>query len=518
MNNQPSQSPPLFSQLMAFCALPLVTMSVGMILIATLYPFTMQWDRFDSRAEVLDVLHNMVHRSSGADDRLNNILLFLPLGFGLAALVALQRWRGRWVFVVAACSAVSLLVECVQVSLPSRAPTAIDIVTNSLGGALGLLTFFVAERLCTTRQRFASVVSLSVVVVLLLTIPLQRTARFSNWDYASSLTIGNDLSDSEPWSGSIRMVALGAADVSTEQLEQLTTDVALDTPPWLVRYDFAPPRSGDAPTVQQRELVALKSSHLVRTENGVQLTQGQALVLPPDATAPLIAALQRESTLTVLLVGAPASVTQSGRIVSIAGDDGEHFNLDISQAGPDVVVRIRTPATGEHGTPALVAQNVFTDQQHHTIAVNYQRGILRLSVDGVVHPATVEITPALAFFALALPFKANIALGRYAWMPLVYTLAYTLLIFVPWGLALALWIQPHRPMWLRVVGALGGSMSVAILYAMLTAMSGGNWPSPVRILVHSSVAVVAWGIYALRIDRRAYQPGRTHVLRVHQRW
>ena len=67
----------------------------------------------------------------GAVDVLLNVALFVPLGVGL-------RMAG-WPLLRAAATAfaVSAAVELVQSAIPGRDPTLSDIVTNSVGGALG---------------------------------------------------------------------------------------------------------------------------------------------------------------------------------------------------------------------------------------------------------------------------------------------------------------------------------------------------------------------------------------------
>lgn len=500
MLNRSQRTTSLFTRIASNCALPLISVSVIIILIATLYPFTMQWERLSNSGELIGILKNFLRRSSGADDRIHNIFLFMPLGFGLAAFLMPRQLRWWWLLSLFACTALSLVVESLQTFLPSRAPTAIDIVTNTFGGMLGMLAFVVAQRICTTRRRFALAVSLGVGVLFLLIVPLQRAARFSNWDYGYSLSIGNDLTGSEAWAGTIRTVALGTTEITAEQLAQVTSSVQAEVnTPWLVRYDFTVSNPLVDKTQQQEMLVPLKPELPVRIDNGMTIADGQAFVLSPDATTPLIAAMQRQAGMTVLLAVAPNSTIQQGRIVSITADDDEHMNFDIAQDESDLIARVRTPATGEHGTPALIAHEVFGDKEMHTIAISYQRGILRVAVDGAMHPETLEVTPALAFFSLALPFKANIALGRYEWMPIVYEIAYAALLFVPWGLAAALWMPRVQSKLLQTVYALSTGFVAILIYVALVSISGGSWPSLPIASLQVAAAVLAVELFYLMI-------------------
>ncbi|WP_091230786.1 VanZ family protein [Microbacterium sp. 3J1] len=62
-----------------------------------------------------------------------NIALFVPFGALVAAAwPALPAWK-----VVAAGAATSVVIELVQIALPTRYPTVSDVVANTLGAAVG---------------------------------------------------------------------------------------------------------------------------------------------------------------------------------------------------------------------------------------------------------------------------------------------------------------------------------------------------------------------------------------------
>jgi len=69
----------------------------------------------------------------GGLDVLNNIVLFLPLGFAFA-LASGHRWRS-----VLACVVVTTFIESMQVRIvPGRDSSLSDLLANSLGGLLGV--------------------------------------------------------------------------------------------------------------------------------------------------------------------------------------------------------------------------------------------------------------------------------------------------------------------------------------------------------------------------------------------
>lgn len=64
-----------------------------------------------------------------------NVLVFVPMAFLLAAtLPGVSRW---WIWAI--CVGASSLIELVQVLLPGRTPTIVDVLTNSAGAAAGVL-------------------------------------------------------------------------------------------------------------------------------------------------------------------------------------------------------------------------------------------------------------------------------------------------------------------------------------------------------------------------------------------
>jgi glycopeptide antibiotics resistance protein len=69
----------------------------------------------------------------GQAEQILNAVMFVPLGAGVAALVA-RRW---WVAGVIAGFAVSTTVEVLQGAVPGRVPDPADVVWNTLGATVG---------------------------------------------------------------------------------------------------------------------------------------------------------------------------------------------------------------------------------------------------------------------------------------------------------------------------------------------------------------------------------------------
>jgi glycopeptide antibiotics resistance protein len=75
-------------------------------------------------------------RTFSVFDALQNILLFAPLGYLLAAGQRGKSTRGLWQAAFA-CVALSAAVECAQAWIPGRFPSCWDVLFNTAGGIIG---------------------------------------------------------------------------------------------------------------------------------------------------------------------------------------------------------------------------------------------------------------------------------------------------------------------------------------------------------------------------------------------
>jgi glycopeptide antibiotics resistance protein len=89
-----------------------------------------------------DLLFRVAQQVEGLDslptpaiEALANLVLFVPLGLLLCALLPRLRRLAVWALGVAA----SVTIELVQFLLPERSPSLRDVVINSLGAALGVV-------------------------------------------------------------------------------------------------------------------------------------------------------------------------------------------------------------------------------------------------------------------------------------------------------------------------------------------------------------------------------------------
>lgn len=84
-------------------------------------------------------------------DVFRNLLLFMPLGFGLAAVIGSFRSRRHGAVVMLAVAAVvalalSLSIEMAQSLLPHRYSSLVDVATNTIGSVAGGICYLLADR------------------------------------------------------------------------------------------------------------------------------------------------------------------------------------------------------------------------------------------------------------------------------------------------------------------------------------------------------------------------------------
>ena len=329
-----------------------------------------------------------------------NVLLFVPLGFGLAGLVRNHRLRRFHRLEKGICEIcvicgslilLSLLLEAAQLSLPARAPSLADVVANGLGALLGVGLYRVwamgisrALRRYVTRRNLLVGLGLYVLGAALLTAYLYRSVRLSNWDTSFPLVVGNEAVGRRQWSGRVESVELAAG--------------LPDSPDFTARYDFrgAAPyagANGSAPP----PLAWQEGPATAQEEMGVSVGPGEWLATN-EPFSDFAIAVHRFDAFVIRTMVATADPAQRGpaRIVSISAD-AERRNITLGQEKDALIIRLRTPAGGENGQkPELLVPGVFADGRPRLITVTYDAPMLWVMVDEEEY--ALSLAPGAAFF------------------------------------------------------------------------------------------------------------------------
>jgi len=126
---------------MVFC-------SVVLVLCLSLYPFT--FEQFDRILHLPQYFSGVTFPTYtrccthlAVLEPLANIVLYLPLGFGLTGLLGhtTKQRLGTLARVLLLSVGLSLVIEVLQVFQPWRSPSLADVLMNSIGGGLGGLCY-----------------------------------------------------------------------------------------------------------------------------------------------------------------------------------------------------------------------------------------------------------------------------------------------------------------------------------------------------------------------------------------
>jgi hypothetical protein len=405
-----------------------------------------------------------------------NVALFIPFGFAMGGLLGLGRGaQGReFAILLAAGASLSLAVELLQLGLPSRDPSFLDVASNTLGTFLGGLAFLgvgwrllgrVARwKLHRPRRRSAAVLATIYVCfalgAFLLPLRLDRVTRLENWADFFPLVLGDERAGNRPWRGTVAQFEMADRALTPEDIRRLHSAgslAAAGISP-LVSYDLA---SGDF-SDRARNLPSLGwgsdgEPRASGDSSGVQF-DGTSRLQSRGPARMLTDRLRETNEFTLSIICATASAEQYGpaRIVSQSWDIG-HRNFTLGQEGKDLNFRLRLPLTGENGTyPEFYAPDVFASPARQHLVLTYKTARLRLFVNGEESPHDLRYAPSHGIRILAYLMPLDPLLAR------EYEALFYLAVFLPLGGLTALWVagdsRPRAGWAVATVSALAAAL------------------------------------------------------------
>ncbi|WP_414752824.1 VanZ family protein [Anabaena sp. CCY 9910] len=371
--------------------------SVFIVLIATLYPFNFSKIVKFSITEIIASFNN----SSSFQDQVNNILLFLPVGwtFGNLCQNSIKKITLQIFFVILVSFGLSLTVEFLQIFLPSRSPTPADLLNNSLGGLFGFIGFSIwnaksfsstVEKLESSRVSKSSKLIICffcgyLVLTLFISLFWQGTTNLSNWDSNYYLSVGNEITGNKAWAGYVSEISIVDRAISRNEASQTLADAnylhKLGNS-LVAHYKLNGECCYQDQTGNQPELLWQGRSASTSKSQGAFLDAHHWLKTSTPVSH-LSQRMSQTSEFTISTAIATTNVNQKGpaRIISVSGSS-QRRNWTLGQQGNSLDFRLRTPLTGENGTELkLNIPNIFTDTYLHHLVITYSRGNIQIYVD-----------------------------------------------------------------------------------------------------------------------------------------
>lgn len=448
----------------------LVIASIFIVVVATLFPFN--FSRLEG-GSLRDFFGNFKH-SSHLGDKVKNVFLFIPFGFSLTCLLQRRRLSAlaQIVLVTAFSFILSFTVETLQIFLPSRETSPADLVTNSLGGFVGSLCFYIWKNKIVSyivhlvgkyRSRFGlPIIAIAflgyLVTAVLLALPLQNANNLSTWNLNYPLMLGNERTGDRPWEGYISEAAFADRAFSSAEIERVfasrnwwqNSNTSLLGNYQLEDRNYSD-RTGNLPNLNWQGQAPTK---IVADNRGVFLSDRQWLQTDTPVNL-LNQRLQETSQFTIVTTFTTTNLQQKGpaRIISISDTIGRR-NFTLGQQDSDLNLRLRTPINGINAQYLNTSvYNALTDTEPHKIVVTYANSGFHVYIDNLQNRHDINLLEIL---------------------PKADRILYYGLIFVPLGVLLAVVVTLARKRLIRHALFYAGILLPALIVELMLATSSSS--------------------------------------------
>lgn len=496
------------------------------IVMLTLFPFNFQAIAWGKK----DAIKEFFRNASDLFDFVGNILLFVPFGYGLSQWLNRKQFPAfqKLISIVGLSFALTLMIESLQLFLPDRSTSAIDLFTNTLGGTLGgtlgllrwehhLITIGTWLKKCWSQPK-SVIITLLIWITLMfgITWKLSNMMHLNGWDPQFNLIVGNEATGDRGWQGKVKhfsMVDRALSEPEINQFLQSPQFPKLDSA--IADYDL----TGNAPYADRSRL-ALPSleKQSIETDtnqnqsqkskysrNGAQADlQDNPIIAPWYITrqppTPLTEAIRKTSAFTLATTFETSSLEQTGpaRIISLSLDSFQR-NVTLAQNENQLIARIRTPATGSNGAfLAIGSEKKLEINRSHRAILTYKNATLSLYLDQT-QPSHVDLRPEITFFRLIFPTIRGKGLPTGPTALNSYPVAFYLIWFVPLGILLGrifTLIKPGIRNKLRLIYSLGAVITIAVSSLLMALLLAPFSPQPIVI----GIACFGFGLLPMVIQ------------------
>ena len=481
------------------------------IVMLTLFPFKFQAIAWGKK----DAIKEFFRNPSDSFDFFGNIFLFGPFGYGLSQWLKSKQFPipKKLILILGLSFALTLMVESLQLFLPSRSSSAIDLFTNTLGGTLGgtygLLGWqrqFIAIRTWLKKhwsQPKSIVIALLVWISLMFgsTWQLTNMMHLNNWDPEFNLAVGNELTGDRGWLGQVKSFSISDRALSEPEINQfLTSSQFPQLEAAVADYDLTsnepyPDRSRLAlPPLEKQSIKPNKNpdynqSQKANHSNGAKVDHHDSPIVPWYSTSrpptALTEAIRKTSAFTLATTFETSSLDQTGpaRIISLSLDSYQR-NVTLAQQNNQLIARIRTPATGSNGSFLAIgsAKKLELNRSHRAI-LTYQNATISLYLDQT-EPSYVKLRPEITFFRLIVPTIQGKGLPTGPKALNSYPTAFYLVWFVPLGILLGRIITLRKSRTrnkLRLIYGLGAGITIGLFSLIMALLLTPFSPQPIWI-------------------------------------
>lgn len=417
------------------------------ILFLTLYPFRLvSHARVTGSASASPFLLVGMGKDVGPLDAFLNVLLFVPLGFGLSEKLRERGKRRAVIFAVVLISGALLSygIEFAQNYVPGRDSGWGDVLTNTTGSVVGFLLFniwgqWVLEPLSIveatldiflTWRRAALILLIYFACWFAISAHLQKLTRLDNWDGNCLLLVGNDAASrpSTGWQGNVSGLQLWDRALPDSLAAALTAGKPPDVPPpgLLAAYDF----SGSAPFRDRMTFLSDLSwkPRAPAQADPSELLDGNSWLASGASASNFVAALQRTNQFAIRVDCKPVQDEGTDTtLVSISNPSGL-VDLAIRQNDANLVFWFRNPLSVRHASLAWSAPDVLEAGKPRDILYSYDGSNLSLYIDGHKDPRIYQLGPGTTMARLVHRIKTPELDG--------YIDIYYALVFFPAGVLL----------------------------------------------------------------------------------
>ena len=500
------------------------------IVMLTLFPFNFQAIAWGKK----DAIKEFFRNASDLFDVSGNTVLFMPLGYGLSQWLNPKRFPlfRKLIVIVGLSFALTFTIESLQLFLPDRSTSAIDIATNTLGGTLGgtygllgwqrhFISIGTWLKKCWSQPK-----SITIALVIWITLMFSITWKLStmmhlnDWDPQFNLVVGNEATGDRGWLGQVKSFSIADRALSEPEINQFLQSSQfpkLDSA--IADYDL----TGNAPYADRSRLVLPPlEKQSIETDTNQNQNQNQSqkekysnhgakadhqenpIIAPwyrtnqPPTT--LTEAIRKTSAFTLATTFETSSLQQSGpaRIISLSLDSFQR-NVTLGQQDNQLIARIRTPATGSNGAfLAVGSEKKLELNRLHRAILTYQNATISLHLDQT-QPSYVDLRPEITFFRLVFPTirgqglpTGPKALNSYPW-------AFYLVWFVPLGLLLGriiTLIKPATRNKLRLNYGLRAGITIVLSSLIMALLLAPFSPQPIWI----GIACFGFGLLPIVIQ------------------